>query len=165
MHWKSLLMGIIQKIRRHAAIASGNFAKICKDVDIPPLPTTVTHLLDAGVDVHVGAEGGLERLLVHASGGHQLAVRHDALGQVPVEVLGDLLDRGHDILGRMDRHLSANQWLASGGPTIADVSLYAYTHSAGERGGFEMSRFPAIGDWLERIAGLPGYVGRDDIPE
>ena len=80
------------------------------------------------------------------------------------EILGDLLTRGHDILARMEDHLSDNEWLAAGRPTIADLSLYAYTHTAGERGGFEMHRFPAIGAWLGRIADFPGYVELDDIP-
>ncbi len=80
------------------------------------------------------------------------------------QILDDLLARGHDILARMDRHLAANDWLAAGRPTIADLSLYAYTHTAGARGGFEMDRFPAIGSWLDRIAGFPGYVALDDIP-
>ncbi|MEJ2592422.1 MAG: hypothetical protein P8178_13680, partial [Candidatus Thiodiazotropha sp.] len=47
--------------------------------------------LDARFDVHVGAEGGLQRLVIHFAIDHQLAVIHDALGEVAVEVLGDLL--------------------------------------------------------------------------
>jgi len=38
-------MGIIRKIRRHAAVASGNFAMMFKDVKIPPLPEVVTCLI------------------------------------------------------------------------------------------------------------------------
>ncbi|UCF83092.1 MAG: HDOD domain-containing protein [Desulfobacteraceae bacterium] len=38
-------MGFFKKIRRHAAVASGNFAMIFKDVDIPPLPTAVARLI------------------------------------------------------------------------------------------------------------------------
>ena len=38
-------MNFLKKIRRHAAIATGNFAEIFKDVEIPPLPKAVTRLI------------------------------------------------------------------------------------------------------------------------
>ena len=39
-------MGIFTVIRDHAAIASGNFASMFKDVEIPPLPAAVANLLE-----------------------------------------------------------------------------------------------------------------------
>ena len=81
------------------------------------------------------------------------------------ERLADLLDRGHDLLAQMDAHLDGREWLVGDRPSVADISLYAYTHSAGEKGGFDLGRFPHIGRWLERIEALPGYVGLGDIPE
>ncbi|NNE81218.1 MAG: glutathione S-transferase family protein [Silicimonas sp.] len=80
------------------------------------------------------------------------------------ERLSELLDNGHAILQRMEDRLANHDWIAIDTPSIADISLYAYTHSAGRRGGFEMARFPAIARWLDRIAALPGHVGLDDIP-
>jgi HD-like signal output (HDOD) protein len=38
-------MGFLKKIRRHAAVASGDFAVMFKNVEIPPLPTAVTRLI------------------------------------------------------------------------------------------------------------------------
>jgi HD-like signal output (HDOD) protein len=38
-------MGIFQKIRRHAAIAGGDFNAIFKGIDIPPLPLAVQRLI------------------------------------------------------------------------------------------------------------------------
>jgi HD-like signal output (HDOD) protein len=38
-------MGILSKLRRHAAVSSGNFASMFKDVEIPPLPAAVTRLV------------------------------------------------------------------------------------------------------------------------
>ncbi|MBW7057103.1 glutathione S-transferase family protein [Paracoccus bogoriensis] len=73
-----------------------------------------------------------------------------------------LLEAGHRLLGVMEAHLDGRDWLVGAGPSLADICLYAYTHSAGRRGGFAMERFPAIGAWLDRVAGLPGYVGLDD---
>ena len=81
------------------------------------------------------------------------------------ERLAELLEAGHALLGRMEDHLKDRDWLVGEGPTIADISLYAYTHSAGKKGGFQMDGFPAINRWLERVAALPGFVGLDDIPE
>ena len=80
------------------------------------------------------------------------------------ERLGELLDRGHAILGQMETHLLRNDWLAGDGPSVADISLYAYTHSAGDKGGFDMTRFPAIAAWLDRMRALPGHVTLTDIP-
>ena len=65
----------------------------------------------------------------------------------------------------MEDRLKANDWIATDRPTVADISLYGYTHSAGSKGGFDMNRFPAINRWLDRIAAMPGHVGLNDIPE
>lgn len=81
------------------------------------------------------------------------------------ERLAELLNLGHDILGQMEAHLGDHKWLVGDRPTVADLSLYAYTHSAGDKGGFDMSRFPAINRWLADIAALPGHVSLTDIPE
>ena len=80
---------------------------------------------------------------------------HRAAGATP-ESLADLLSRGHALLQVMEDRLIGNDWLANG-PNLADICLYGYTHTAGTRGGFEMERFPAIGNWLRRIEALPGY--------
>ena len=44
--------------------------------------------------------------------------------------------------------------------SLADISLYAYTHVAGE-GGFELERYPAIRAWLDRVASQPGHIPID----
>ncbi len=80
------------------------------------------------------------------------------------ERLAELLEAGHERLAQMEDRLATHAWIATDHATIADISLYAYTHSAGTKGGFELERFPAINRWIARIAGLPGYVGIDDIP-
>ena len=51
--------------------------------------------------------------------------------------------------------------IVGGGYSIADICLYPYTHVAAE-GGFELGRFPAIGEWLGRVSSLPGYISIDD---
>jgi glutathione S-transferase len=41
--------------------------------------------------------------------------------------------------------------------TIADIALFAYTHVADE-GGFDLTRFPAIQAWIERVKSQSGYI-------
>jgi glutathione S-transferase len=41
--------------------------------------------------------------------------------------------------------------------SVADITLYAYTHVAPE-GGFDLGQYPALGPWLERVAAQPGHV-------
>lgn len=81
--------------------------------------------------------------------------------QATPERMADLLERGNAALARMEQHLADHAWLAGTAPSLADIALYAYTHTAGARGGFDMAQFPAINAWLDRVAALPGYVGLD----
>jgi glutathione S-transferase len=68
---------------------------------------------------------------------------------------------GYRALDAMERHLGTGRdWLVGEGMTLADISLYAYTHVADE-GGFELDRFPAIQGWLARVASVPGHVPID----
>lgn len=57
----------------------------------------------------------------------------------------------------MEGHLADRDYFAADRFTIADIALYAYTHVAGE-GGFELSRFPGIRAWLDRVAAEPGHT-------
>jgi len=68
---------------------------------------------------------------------------------------------GHRALGVMEGHLSRHDYLVGNGMTIADISLYAYTHVADE-GGFSLERYPGIRRWCARIAGHPRHVTMDD---
>ena len=76
------------------------------------------------------------------------------------ERMADLLERGHDLLQIMENHLATRDWLVGNDPTLADICLFAYTHTAGSRGGFDMARFGAINAWIDRITQLDGYKGR-----
>ena len=68
--------------------------------------------------------------------------------------------QGYRALDVMEKRLLASEFLAGPACTLADLSLYAYTHVAHE-GGFELADYPAINAWLERIRALDGYVGMD----
>jgi glutathione S-transferase len=64
---------------------------------------------------------------------------------------------GYEALDAMERELAEREFLVGDSYTIADIALYAYTHVAGD-GGFDLSRYPAIGRWLDRVAAQPGHV-------
>lgn len=68
---------------------------------------------------------------------------------------------GHKALGIMEQRLTDNDWLVGNSMSIADITLYAYTHVADE-GGFELSGYPAINAWFSRIESQPGYVTMAD---
>jgi glutathione S-transferase len=57
----------------------------------------------------------------------------------------------------MERELATREFLLAERYTIADIALYAYTHVAHD-GGFDLSGYPAIGRWLDRVAAQPGHV-------
>jgi len=50
----------------------------------------------------------------------------------------------------METHLQKYRFFVGDRYTIADIGLFAYTHVADE-GGFNLSQFPAIQSWLERV--------------
>lgn len=75
------------------------------------------------------------------------------------ERLAELLTRGNALLQIMEDHLATYDWLVGTNVSLADLCLYAYTHTADTRGGYDLAPFPALTRWLERIRALPGYVG------
>jgi glutathione S-transferase len=80
------------------------------------------------------------------------------------ERLAELLNRGHALLAIMEARLAGHDWIAGDAPTVADLCLYAYTHTAETMGGFDLAPFPGVCAWLDRVAELPRYVGLADIP-
>ena len=67
---------------------------------------------------------------------------------------------GNRALAAMEGHLAGRDWFVGDGMTLADISLYAYTHVAPE-GGFELEPYPAVRAWLDRVAVQPGHVPID----
>ena len=68
-----------------------------------------------------------------------------------------LLDRGEQALAVMENHLATREFFVDSGYGIADIALFAYTHAAAD-GGFELSRYPAIVSWLERVRAQPRFM-------
>lgn len=64
---------------------------------------------------------------------------------------------GHRAMAVMEQRLADYDYLVGTGPTIADIALYAYTHVAHE-GGFDLSGYPAVNRWLQRMREQPRHV-------
>mgnify|MGYP001260939981 CR=1 FL=1 len=82
--------------------------------------------------------------------------------QATPERMADLLASGNGLLKIMDDHLAGRDWLVGDALSLADICLYAYTHTAETRGGYDLSAFPALRARLSRIAALPAYKGLFD---
>jgi glutathione S-transferase len=67
---------------------------------------------------------------------------------------------GEAALELMDDELKDREWFVGKACTLADISLYAYTHVA-EAGGFRLEDYRHVCAWLQRVAALPGYVPMD----
>ncbi|MGI9334171.1 MAG: glutathione S-transferase family protein [Gammaproteobacteria bacterium] len=64
---------------------------------------------------------------------------------------------GYKALGVMERALHDSSYLAGDVLTIADISLYGYTHVAHE-GGFDLTGYPGVQRWLRRIEQHPRHI-------
>ena len=74
------------------------------------------------------------------------------------EQLQALLESGNRVLGVMEAQLAKTPFFAGKTFTLADIALYAYTHSAETRGGFDLEQFPHIRSWLARCSDDAGHV-------
>src|SRR3954464_15432466 len=77
--------------------------------------------------------------------------------------LEDWMEEGYRALGVMEKHLATRRFFAADRYSIADIALYAYTHLA-HQCDFDLAGFPALRDWLARVAAQPGHVTMDWQP-
>ena len=70
------------------------------------------------------------------------------------------LESAQGALASLEAGLGARKFLLGGRYTVADVSLYAYAHVAGDAG-LDMAAYPSVTAWLQRVEGTPGFV--DDL--
>jgi glutathione S-transferase len=67
---------------------------------------------------------------------------------------------GHKALAVMESRLAKEPYLVGSRLSVADISLYGYTHVAHE-GGFDLAAYPGVLAWLDRIRSEPRYVGME----
>jgi glutathione S-transferase len=87
----------------------------------------------------------------------RLFIGEDRLSEVQRAQVPGKQTAGEAALALMDAHLAQTPFLVGGRLTLADIALYAYTHVA-EEGGFALGGYPAVRDWLARVAALPGHI-------
>jgi glutathione S-transferase len=68
---------------------------------------------------------------------------------------------GQAALAVLESHLAAHDFLVGDQFTIADITLYAYTHVADE-GGFDLSEYPAVLRWLAGVSSQPAHITMND---
>jgi glutathione S-transferase len=78
--------------------------------------------------------------------------------------LDDWMEEGYRALGVMENHLKHHPYFASNRYSVADIALYAYTHLAHECD-YDLTAFPAIRDWLQRVVAQPAHVPMSWQPE
>ncbi|WP_213714543.1 glutathione S-transferase family protein [Cedecea lapagei] len=69
----------------------------------------------------------------------------------------EVITRAHDLLTKMEAHLTHREWLAADRPTIADIAVYSYIARAPE-GNVNIAGYPAVRRLLSRVEALPGFV-------
>lgn len=91
-----------------------------------------------------------------------LAVARFIRGWTPLDSprrreLPRLIERGNQALAVMENHLASTPWFTGPVYGVADIALFAYTDCA-QDGGFDLSRFPAVQQWLSRVRATSGFV-------
>ena len=81
-------------------------------------------------------------------------------GETPVTEF--LRQRAQTALGIVDAHLTGRDFMIGSRPTIADLSMCGYYYYGGELG-LQLSAYPNVLKWLERIAALPGWQHPYDL--
>jgi glutathione S-transferase len=77
--------------------------------------------------------------------------------------LDDWMEEGYRALGVMERRLHLKTFIAADMFTVAEIALYGYTHLA-EQCDFDLTGYPAVRDWLQRVTQQPGYVSMKWMP-
>ncbi len=81
-------------------------------------------------------------------------------GEVDPQRLADWQAGGHRAVAAIERHLAGRSFLVGERYSVADISLFAYTHVAAE-GGIELDGYPAVRAWVERVVAQPGHTPID----
>jgi glutathione S-transferase len=63
----------------------------------------------------------------------------------------------HEVLALLDRELGRREFLVGDAYSVADIGVYGYVHVAHEAG-LDLTPYPALRAWLERVAAQPGYM-------
>ncbi len=76
------------------------------------------------------------------------------------ELIPARLALGKSALSMLEARLHGSSYLVGDSCSIADLANFAYTHVA-EDAGYQLSDYPAVNAWLERVRALPRFI--DDL--
>jgi glutathione S-transferase len=82
---------------------------------------------------------------------------HTGVAAEKAREIAERRPRGVEALQVMDRHLATREFFVADRYSIADITLFAYTHVAHE-GGFDLTPHPHVRAWLDRVRAQPGHV-------
>jgi len=82
--------------------------------------------------------------------------------KAPPEVVEDCIAAAKSSLAVLEGHLAGRQWLVGESLTIADIDVYGVASFAGEAG-IELSDYPQVSAWTQRIEALPRFRTRKDV--
>ena len=83
------------------------------------------------------------------------------LGKSDGELDPQKVEKGQQALAYMDSRLEDRAYLIGDALSVADIALVAYTRLAHE-GGFDVTAYPAVQRWLDRVAAHPAHITMDD---
>jgi glutathione S-transferase len=72
-------------------------------------------------------------------------------------VLEGKMTAGARTLDAIEAYLQGKRFLVADRYTIADISVFAYTHVA-DQGGFDLALYPTINAWIDRVEAQPGHI-------
>lgn len=75
-------------------------------------------------------------------------------GGLDPALLADLGRAAEEAMRMLGSHLAGRDFLVGSEYSVADTSLYAYAHVAGE-GGLDLDRYPDVRSWLRRVEEVP----------
>ena len=85
----------------------------------------------------------------------------ELLGKRDEEKLEPKWAAGNRALAAIDSHLEGRAWLVDDAYSAADISIYGYVQVA-EGGEFDLSLYPNVTAWRDRVAAVPGHVALGD---
>ncbi len=81
----------------------------------------------------------------------------DNLSQAQADSVPMRIEDGKAALALMNDHLATRRFFVGDTLTLADICLYAYTHTAAE-GGFSLAAYPTVERWLSDMAHQPRHI-------
>jgi glutathione S-transferase len=73
------------------------------------------------------------------------------------EVFAARVEAGRVALEMLERHLEGRRFLVDDDYTVADVSLFAYAHVAGDAG-IDVGPYPAVRGWLDNVRATVAFM-------